>query len=238
MKNSNFKLFAVVYFLFTLISIHSFAQENFKNFSVNDVKSVSVSSGINLIIRQQGNENLKVEGPRNLLSRLEVINEGGHLTIRFKQNTSWNWNFNDKGLNAYLNIKNLNSIKASGGSDVISYGILNFPLLKIAASGGADVELNVRANNLLLNASGGADIKLKGVTRNMEANASGGSDIDAKHLIAQFAKASASGGADITLNVVKALNASASGGGDISYLGDPQVSKSNNRSGDVKRIRN
>ncbi len=237
MKKSYLPIFYIFTVLFSFCTFISNAQNSVKNFNIRSINSVSVASGIDLFIKQGNEERLHIESSNDLLKNVEVIQEGRHVTIKYKSNTNnWNRMFKNQGIKAYITIKDLNTLKSSGGSDVESVGQLTLANLDITSSGGSDVKLNIKSTNISVSSSGGSDVDLTGSTTNFTASASGGSDINARNLNSVYAKITASGGSDVTLSVSKALDANATGGSDIHYKGNPEVRKNNSKSGDVTRI--
>ena len=123
---------------------------------------------------------------------------------------------------------------ASGGADVYIDGQLRTDRFSLAASGGADIKLNLTCKDIKIAVSGGADIELKGSAENMTVSASGGADLDAFDFKVDYAQVNCSGGADVDIYVNKGLTASASGGADIIYKGNAALKKtSNSKSGDI-----
>lgn len=119
-------------------------------------------------------------------------------------------NISTQTLEVRMPAYNLNSISASGGSDVEWNNCAN-ETLAIAASGGADVDINGQCQQLIVAASGGADI-------------------DLEELIAEDVSVAASGGADVHVHASKSLIVQASGGADVEYSGNP-ITKDINTSG-------
>lgn len=212
----------------------TFAQST-KKYSAKNTKDVVISSGIDLIIRQGSEELLEISAHASLFKNIEVLHTNGKLTIRIKNNQGWKNIFKNQQIKAYLTIRNLQSIQATGGSDVASDGIINVQNLNISASGGSDIRLNLKSNNLTASASGGSDLILTGTAENFKGSASGGSDIRGDRFKTAYANLSASGGSDITIAVVKGLTANASGGSDINYIGNPDVKQTSSGSGSIKR---
>lgn len=221
--------------IFTLVTYFSFAQNNGRKVAVKNVKEVYVMSGIDLVIRQGNQESLTIEGDPSALKEIEVLQNNGQLKIRFKSNQGWKNVFGNREIKAYLNVKAIQSIQATGGSDVESIGTITSSNLTLSASGGSDMSLNVRANNLNASASGGSDLQLVGSAGNLVASASGGSDIKMEKLASNYANLTATGGSDIQASVSKGLTASASGGSDITYIGNPDIKKSSSGSGSVRK---
>lgn len=236
-STSLFKSALPVLLAFSLNTTTATAQQS-KNVSLTNFNEVSVSSGIDLYLTQSNSENIKISGHEDLIKNVEVEKNGSSLNIRYKKNISWQRIFKDQSLKVYVNYKTLRAISASGGSDVYSQNTLKTTSLKIQASGGSDIKLDIAARDLELSVSGGSDANLKGTVSNMNIQSSGGSDVDALNLVSEYAKVSASGGSDANVHVTKGLEASASGGSDINYKGNPALNKtSSSKSGDVTRIK-
>jgi hypothetical protein len=70
-----------------------------------------------------------------------------------------------------------------------------------------------------------------GKSQMFSANSSSGSSINAKELKTVSARAKASSGANIDVNVTGKLTANASSGGDIDYEGSPETVDKNTSSG-------
>ena len=185
---------------------------------VSGFDAIEVSDGIDVYLSMGSREQLEVETVEKLLEHLVTEVEGGKLKIYFDR--SFNWN---KAAKVYVQAKHINRISTSGGSDLTGENVLESRDLELKASGGSDIELEVKTENLEVDISGGADILLSGYTEYLQVNTSGGSDLKAFELVAQKADLHASGGSDIKVFVEDELDASASGGADIIYKGNPHV---------------
>jgi hypothetical protein len=227
---------AILFIGALLFSSSVFAQYT-KNIAVNNFSKVSVSSGIDLYLSQGTTEAAKVVGDKELVEKIVLQKEGNHLTIRFKENTSWSGLFrNRQGIKVYLTFKNLDELSSSGGSDVYTQNTIKTNRLTLASSGGSDVDMNIVCKDISIKASGGSDVDLKGSATNMNLDISGGSDVDAEAFSVDYAKVHASGGSDADIRVNKALEADASGGSDVTFSGDASYKKtSSSKSGSVKR---
>lgn len=108
--------------------------------------------------------------------------------------------------------------------------IPKFDYSTLAVSGGAEFsDDGYRGEQLTIAASGGADVDIDGVCKYLTAAASGGADLSLDELCAASANVAASGGADVEVYVAESLTVIASGGADVSYKGNPakvEVSKS------------
>jgi hypothetical protein len=193
---------------------------------------IEVSHGINLYLTTGKSNHLEVETAKSILSRLITEVKGDKLKIYFSGSFIM-----PTTANVYLEATSVSNITTSGGSDVIGENTLHTEDLKLTASGGSDIRLEVDTQYLEVNVSGGADIVLSGRAKYMEVKTSGGSDFKGFELIVQKAKLHASGGSDIRVYVEDDLEARASGGADIRYKGNPRtIDTKNSAGGDISRV--
>ncbi|WP_316830968.1 head GIN domain-containing protein [Pedobacter aquatilis] len=212
------------------------AQES-KNVAVKSFNSITVSSGIDLYLTQNGSESLTIKANADLLKNVVVEQNGGNLVIKMKEGLNWSSMFRNQSIKAYVNFKTLAALTASGGSDVFSQGLIKADKFALRSSGGSDVKLNLACTDLELQTSGGSDVSLTGKAENMVLNTSGGSDVDAYGFVVSYAKVNASGGSDANIHVTKGLEAGASGGSDVHYKGNASLKKtSSSKSGDVTKV--
>ena len=68
-----------------------------------------------------------------------------------------------------MTVKDLNSISATGGSDVYSEKKLELIKLTIRATGGSDVKLEIDADEIDCSTTGGSDVTLIGNTTVLKA---------------------------------------------------------------------
>ena len=196
------------------------------NFSI-----VKVSQGIDVYLEQSNNVSFEAEMDKNILELLDVIVENNTLKISFKKNVG-----RRTKSNIYLKMPNITEFNVSSGAQIHSVNELNVKTIKLSASSGAELELNLLAETIHADASSGSDIDLKGKSKNLYLSASSGSDIDTEHLFAEIVKADASSGSDIKTSASVSLSAEASSGGDIKCYGKPKethIDKSSGGSVDI-----
>jgi len=211
-------------------------KRNLKNFT-----AISVSHGIDLYLTQSSEEAVAVSAEKDEY-RDKIITEveDGVLKIYYeKENGNWSWggNWGNRKLKAYVSVKTLEKLQASGGSDVFCEDMIKAGTLKVQISGGSDLRGQFSCTDLSISASGGSDADVKGNTTRLKIDASGGSDINAYELSSETCQVHSSGGSDVNVNVSKAIDAHASGGSDIHYKGKPTETKTNKSgSSDIKRV--
>ena len=227
----------VLCFIALAIYASPLAAQETRNVSVSNFSGVSVGAGIDLHIAQGNSESAKIVAESDVMDQVKIEKNGNDLKIGWKD--SWNMNkmFKNKSAKVYVTYKKLNSITASSGSSLKTDNTLKTDHLAAAVSSGANMDANIVCNELQLSTSSGAVASLSGTATNMEVNSSSGSNVNAVNLATQYARASTSSGADVKINVAKALEAHASSGGNIGYKGAADVKDtSSRRSSGVSRI--
>lgn len=224
-------------FLFMVVTSYMSKAQETRNYNVKNFNSIGISSGIDLYLTQGNSESVSIKSDAETLKDIVVEQNGENISIKFRDGFKWSGVFKNRVIKAYVNFKTLNTLAASGGSDVFTQNQIKTDKLAIRSSGGSDLKLTVVCSELSIQSSGGSDLNLKGKAENMTIQSSGGSDIHAYELITDYAKVQASGGSDVSIYVNKGLEAAASGGGDVSYKGSASLKKtSNSKSGDVNHV--
>lgn len=222
---------ALITYIILCISHLAVAQDkviydaNAEKRTVGSFQAVQVSHGIDLYISQSNEEGLVVSATQvEHRNKIKTEVENGVLKIWFdSKDNIMGWNWRGRNLKAYISVKTIREIRASGGSDVKVQGALNTSDLTMKLSGGSDFNGQLNVTNLTIDQSGGSDSHVKGKAVNVKVEASGGSDFNGYDLTAEYAILKASGGSDAEITVTKELAAEASGGSDVNYKGSPVI---------------
>ena len=199
---------------------------------VDNFSRINVSSGIDLIISQGDRTDVVAEARNDeMLESILTEVDGNTLKIYSKQKT-----FKPGPRKVYVTCRDIDGIKATGGSDISAESVIKVSNLEISAHGGSDVRMEIKADELRCEISGGSDADFIGEVMKFTAVASGGSDIRAKELIAENCDLEVSGGSDASITVNNELDVQASGGSDVTYYGDAKI-KNVNASGGSDVVR-
>lgn len=203
-----------------------------KDRSINsDFSEIQISQDLDLYITQANAVSLAVEADENLHELIMTKVENDVLKIYTEKNIK-----RATSKKIMLTIESISGIKATSGSDVHSTNTIEVANLELNSTSGADINLDVKTESLSCNATSGSDIDLSGSTTTLTASATSGSDIDASELQAEITTATATSGADISVNTSKSLTAKATSGGDIKYSGNPEkIEKSDSSAGSVSK---
>jgi len=211
----------------TLLALNQIcAQRNSEeNRYIDHFDQVAVSAGIDLYLTQGNEHKLKVVADDDIMDEIVTELDGDRLIIKMKNKSHWNWRNwkNNDPIKVYITFENLESIKASGGSDVYSESQISGEEMDVHASGGCDMRLDLQLDQLYCQTSGGSDLYLTGRVKSMEAYTSGGSDLHAKDLDIGNCVLESSGGSDAKVTVNGELEVRASGASDIYIYGNPKI---------------
>ena len=183
---------------------------------VVNIKSISVSSGFDLILVQDSLEKLTVEADENLQKIIKTDVTQGELKIYTSEPI-----YRAKSLKVRVTIKSINSLEASSGADVQSESTLKFSFINISASSGAEIKLTILSSDIQAKTSSGSDISLSGKSVKLIIHSSSGSDVDAEKLICESCSVEASSGSQVKVSAEKMIEAHASSGSNIQVTGNP-----------------
>lgn len=230
--------------LLTLLSLQVFAQD----VVVNDANAqkrtltasfnaINVSDGIELYLTQGNEESVAVSASDDkYLERFKTEVVDGTLKIYY-DNKTMIWNSNEKRkLRAYVSFKNIETLKASSGSDVKAKSVLTLDNLKMHFSSGARFNGETDIKTLEVSGNSGAEVNATGKAENLKTDLSSGAMFKGFDLVVNYCDAKATSGAEVRITVNKELAAKANSGGSIKYKGEGVVKDvSVNSGGSVKK---
>src|SRR5690349_20073441 len=159
-----------------LINLMAFSQEkiiydaNAEKREVGSFQGIRVSDGIDLYLIQSAEEGVVVSATEIAQrDKMRTVVENGELRI-FVNGGGFNWK--GRKFKAYVSVKTLNTLKATGGSDIIVQGELKLDKLQLVLSGGSDFTGQIAVTDLTVDQSGGSDVHIKGNVVNLRVNAS------------------------------------------------------------------
>ncbi|HTB24221.1 MAG TPA: head GIN domain-containing protein [Puia sp.] len=202
--------------------------------SVSAFSEVEASGDIKLFVSQGDLRPVKIEGDENILSYIEVTQEGDRIKIETKPGI----NLIPSGdLNVYVSSPNYKSIEVSGTSDIIGQTkITSSDELNLEASGAGDIQMEVDAPKITTGISGTGSIKLKGQAKDLDIDLSGAGHAYCYDLLTENTKVQISGAGSAQVYASVKLNADVSGAGNISYKGNASVSQDVSGAGSVNKV--
>jgi len=194
--------------------------------NVGPFNAISVSSAIDVMLSQSEQAAVAVSAA-DAQMRSHIITEvkNGTLIINYKSSGPESWGSN-KRLKAYIAVKKLDKITASGACNIIVDQQFDASNLEVSLSGASDFKGKLNCENLKLTASGSSDFLVSGKTTNLKIDLSGASDIKGYDLESDFCQVISSGASDVQITVNKELSVNASGASSVSYKGSGTVRES------------
>lgn len=188
------------------------------------IRGVDISSGFDAVLTQGSSTGASVTIPKKYEDALifELRNDGIlYIGINFKDVSRSN---NPRELKATITCTTLESVRISGGTNLVVNGQVNTAKLDVRNSGGADFSnpghIYIKSDLTLAGSGGGDALMNASVGGNADLNASGGSDIKITASVEGDVHVGASGGADASFSgETSNLKATASGGADVYLTG-------------------
>ena len=225
--------------IFTLVCSGIFANaqniiydENAEVRSVENFTGIEVSGTVSLYLSQGNIEGVAVSaGDEKFNNKIKTEVKNGVLQISV-DGGMWNgFNWSNRKLKAYVTVKTLNRLEASGASYISLTGSIKANELKLEVSGASEMKGDILADHLAIDVSGASVVKLSGQAAMARLEVSGAGSVKSYDLIVDSCNATSSGAAGIRIFVKDVLQASASGGSFIYYKGNPSKTDVNSSGG-------
>lgn len=176
-----------------------------------------VSSGIDVYLKQAGNESIEVEADENLHEYILTEIRDGVLHVYTEANIR-----KAEMKRVYVTMRDISSLKTSSAGDIIGETPVKTDKLELSASSAGDIKLEINAKEVEANISSSGDVTLIGEADILHADLSSAGDLNAYGLEVREADVSASSAGDADINVSERLRARSSSAGDINYRGNPK----------------
>ncbi len=221
---SKFQIMKNVLILFFSLSLTTlFAQTQLESF-----ERLKTFGNVSVVLTQ--GDSYSYTADENL-GDLKISVKDGTLKISHKQNQKM-WS---QRTVIEVTYKELRSIYASAGSEVVHEATMEVGDFDLDFDSGAFARLTIDAQSLEVNVGEGAVLKLHGTSRVLEAAATTGAVLKASDFKAQTVYVRANTGGQASVHAVEKIEAKASMGGMISYFGDPEYVRSSETLGGAIR---
>ena len=235
-------LFACLFMAFTVhaqTKMGVIYDENVQLRKLPNFTSIRVSNAIELFISQSNKTEVAVSA-KSEEYRNRIITEvsGGTLIIRMADNRWWKFGNEDYRIKAYVSVKDLYAITASGATNIKIVNGLSSEKLKINLEGASDLKGDIKAGTLLADLSGASSFKgtvqanafsmkgsgacafeVSGSGDDLILDVSGASSVKMYDYLVKGASVDASGASSVKINVSGILKLHATGASSIDYKG-------------------
>ena len=202
--------------------------------SVTGYSSIDVSGAIDVYVKQDSAQSIKIETDENLMEYVVVREDGEVLKIYPKDNS----NLRPSGsIKVFVAGPNFRRFEASGACDYYSENkINNSESIAIDLSGSCDAKMELNAPKITAGVTGAGKLTLKGETKQLNIDGTGSSDFKCFDLMAENVDIDITGAGDAEVYASVKLDVSVSGAGSVRYKGNASVSQRVSGSGSVKKV--
>ncbi len=209
--------------------------------NVGDFSGIQMSTGVNVIFKQEKPTSVKVIADADKLQYIVTKVENGILKIYIDNKGVRNLKFKNLSINVSSprldnidvssgsNLTVVNSIQeknmridASSGSNITGdFKVAN--AATISVSSGSNVRAGITAGNISIKSSSGSNMSLSGTANSGTIDISSGALCKADDLKFTSLETEATSGGNLSVNVSDKLKVKASSGGTVRYKGRPEI---------------
>ncbi len=197
---------------------------------ISGFTGLMISSGIDVILSEGDNFEVRVVADENLMEVIETSLNGKMLEVGTDRVNIRN----AKSKKVYVTLPKLTDLKISSAGDCEGQNLFHCDHLELGISSAGDLSLEVEASRIDLGISSSGDARLAGKADVFNASLSSAGDLHAFDLVAGQVKVDVSSAGDARVYATDEISMSASSAGNIHYRGDARVIKSSKSSaGDI-----
>lgn len=209
--------------------------------NVGEFSGVEVSTGVNVVFKQENATNLKVFADSDKLQYIITKVENGILKVYIDNKGAKKMKFRNLSVN--ISSPRMEIIKTSSGANFSTVNDLNganinidassgssvkgkFNISKtsyIEASSGSNVKVDINTGSISVKSSSGSNVNVEGNADEGMIDVSSGAVIKAENLQVNNADVESTSGSSASVNVKEKLKVKASSGGSVKYKGNPKI---------------
>lgn len=220
--------------LIPVFSVVVFAQEEdgwaTKTYNLGDFTQIRLDGGfkVNLI---QGDEcSVKVKTTdEDVFHNLIIKNYQDEVFIDMDMSF-----FEYRRVSLYITFKTLEKLNVEGGINLKTNGYLDLKNLSVDIEGGANVDLDIKANDVKFYGEGGFLVEMQGVADKLDVTIKGAGHVSAADLKTKDVIFTVAGFGTGSVYATNTLNAKIEGVGKLRYKGNPKVTQYIDGLGSVK----
>ncbi|HEY3372644.1 MAG TPA: head GIN domain-containing protein [Prolixibacteraceae bacterium] len=191
-----------------------------RTYKVQPFTKIYLEGGFKVILEQGSQPGLRIKTDEDNFKYIEVDSNPESLSLKVTKK-----HFNLDDLVLYITFKDLEKLEIEGGISLETKGYVELKDFYFHVSGGANIEMDMKANKVRVIGEGGVKIEFNGIADELDASISGAGYLNATDLKTKRTNCKIEGACAAGVYATEWLNASISGVGKIRYKGDPQVSK-------------
>lgn len=228
MKTSYFLLFTLLWFGLQSCNFtfkKTYSEKTVDKTPLNNITKIKLSGVMDFHLIQGDEPSIRLEGDEQLVSKVIINQNNGLLEVSLTEEELEI--FEDRTLEAYITIDNLEELTFEGVGKLQSDNQLNTNLLTIKGDGVGKIDLDIQTNELQAEFNLLGDVTLSGKAQRVRLVNSGMGRIDASELITEWMDLKSDGIGKVSVNCTDKLALEVNGIGKVTYKGNPEVIREN-----------
>lgn len=198
----------------------SWDDTNVRTYNVQPFTKIYLEGAFKVILEQGTQSGLRIKTDEDNFKYIDVQSDEQTLSLKIIKK-----HFDFDELILYVTFKDLEKLVIQGGVSLETKGYVDLKDFYLHVEGGANVEMNLKANKVRVIGEGGVKFEFDGVAGELDATISGAGYLDAIDLKTKNCDIRIEGVGAGSVYATESLNATISGVGKIRYKGDPKVYK-------------
>tara|TARA_B100001057_G_C22732209_1_gene904281 strand:- start:435 stop:1160 length:726 start_codon:yes stop_codon:yes gene_type:complete len=190
---------------------------------------ITIYDDINLILINDSLNYINIQGPKNLIDLIEIIQNDNHTSI--KNNNKCSFLRKNRDINVEYHYNSLNLVQLEGHGDLSNSLEINHSILIKAVNSLSSINLKVDNDSIkIILQNGSTDVKLSGKCNYFYIYDESYAPLKAFNLEADKVHIHSNSISNAQINVLKDLNAEIRSKGNVYYKGNPSVIKNTSTS--------
>ncbi len=191
-----------------------------RTYKVQPFTKIHLEGGYKVILEQGSQPGLRIKTDEDNFRYIDVQSDSESLSLKIKKQ-----HFDLDQLVLYITFKDLDKLVIQGGMNLETKGYIDLKDFYLRVEGGANIEMNMKAQSLKVIGEGGVNFEFNGIVDELNASISGAGYLDASDLKTKRTDCRIEGVGAASVYATESLNATITGVGKIRYKGNPQVFK-------------
>ena len=202
-----------------------------RTYEMDDFTEIYLEGGYKVYLIQGDENKVTVKASDDdVFDYLKIKNNRNKLSLKVEYD-----HFDYNRIILYITFKEMEKVEIEGGVRLKTKGYLDLNNFEMYVSGGAKIELDMKADDVKIIGEGGMLFELNGIAKSLDIQISGAGHVDAGELKSKDVTIKIEGVGTGTVYATETLYAKIEGVGKVKYYGNPKVTKYINGIGSVKR---
>ena len=194
--------------------------EDTRTYNVKPFTKIYLEGAYKVILEQGQYAGLRIKTDEDNFQFIDVQSDAESLSLKISKK-----HFDFDELILYVTFKDLEKLVIEGGISLETKGYVDLKDFYLHVEGGANIEMNLKANKVKVIGEGGVKFEFEGIADELDASISGAGHLDAIDLKTKRCEFKIEGVGAGSVYATETLSATINGVGKIRYKGDPQIYK-------------